>query len=152
MESNGLDLVKTLRKRSAEVKTIVFTSRPAWVLAERLLAAGASGYLRKSSGDQQILQAIREVVAGRTFVSEGSTPSTEVEDRFGESVRKLSDQEYQVFDLTGQGLEATEIAGRLDCSVNTVRTKIERLKKKLGHQRMSELRRAAISWQIDLRL
>ena len=150
--SNGLDLVSSLNEASSTTRAIVFSSRPAWLLAERMLKAGASGYLRKSTGDELIIQAIKDVMQGKTFVSEGVVLEAETDHDLGESLKQLADQEYQVFDLVGQGLEATDIATQLGCSVNTVRTKLERLKAKLGHKRMSDLRRAAISWQVDMRL
>jgi len=152
IDSNGIDLVTKLKHASTSTKAIVFSHRPAWIMADRMLKAGASGYLRKSSGDELIVKAISEVMRGNTFVSEGVAPNGDIVHQLGESLKQLADQEYQVFDLVGQGLEPAEIAIQLGCSINTIRTKLERLKSKLGHKKMSVLRRAAISWQIDMRL
>ena len=68
--SNGLELIKQIRAQSLKLKLLVFTMRDEGIYAERALRAGARGYIMKQEGGQKFLQAIRQVLSGRVFVSE----------------------------------------------------------------------------------
>ena len=149
VDSNGLDLVRTLNRSPSSPKTIVFSSRPAWMMAERAMRAGAQGYLRKSTNDARIVDAVRTVMSGKTYVSEGGADEIGGDHPLLDAVTELSDLEYQVFELLAHGLDTAGIALKMQCSVNTVRTKLERARQKLEVSSTPELRRAAIAWRID---
>jgi DNA-binding NarL/FixJ family response regulator len=122
------------------------------IYAERVLRAGARGYIMKQEGGQKFLVAIRQVLAGKVFVSEkmsarilenfsGSQPENS-----GSPVKRLTDREFEVFQLIGQGIGTREIAGRLHLSVKTVEVHRASIKEKLSLTTATELIRYAVRW------
>jgi DNA-binding NarL/FixJ family response regulator len=150
--SDGLELIKDIRVRWPKVRMLVVSMHDESLYAERAIRAGALGYITKQEATRKILVAIRRVLAGSIYLNEkiachiisrltsrdasvGATP-TEL----------LSDRELKVFDLTGSGLNTSEIAGRLHIAVKTVETYRARIKEKLNLKDSSALLRLAISW------
>jgi DNA-binding NarL/FixJ family response regulator len=126
--------------------------------AERAIRAGARGYLMKSAGGRAVLDAIRAILAGRIHVS--PAVATRVLESLGRSgaasrstpsaahskVQALSDREFEVFQLIGQGLGTREIAGRLNVSIKTIEAHRAHLKSKLGTKDAPGLVREAVRW------
>jgi len=125
-DKNGIELIKDLRALKPELPLLVVSMHDETVYAERVLRAGARGYIMKQEGGQKFLQAIRQVLDGRIFVSDKM--SARILEVFsgrptGESsspVRRLSDREFEVFQFIGQGIGTRDIAGRLHLSVKTI--------------------------------
>ena len=120
--------------------------------AERSLRAGARGYVMKHETADSIVSAVREVVAGRVWVSP-RVASTLLARTVGEAVSpagppeaRLSDRELEVLALFGQGLTTKEVSDRLALSHKTIGTYRERLKEKLGLRNSTELLRHAVQW------
>jgi DNA-binding NarL/FixJ family response regulator len=121
------------------------------VYAERALAAGARGYITKQEATENILEAIRQVREGGIYLSQAMStaiaaavnPAQRVT---GATVASLSDRELQVLEFIGQGLNSTQIAGRMNLSPKTVETYRERIKLKLELKGPTELRQTAIRW------
>ncbi len=122
------------------------------IYAERVLRAGARGYIMKQEGGEKFLQAIRQVLAGKVYVSEKMSARI-LENFSGGAVTnparrcsRLTDREFEVFQLIGQGVGTREIAGRLRLSVKTVEVHRANIKEKLGLATATELVRFAIRW------
>jgi len=121
--------------------------------AERALRAGARGYIMKRETTHNVIAAIRQVLAGKPYISEkvaaalaaqfvaSRTPSR------GSPVEQLSDRELAVFELLGQGRGTRQIAEALRLSVKTVQTYCARIKEKLNVGSATELIREAVRWQ-----
>jgi len=115
--------------------------------AVRLLKAGAAGYLTKESAPDELVVAIRKIVAGGRYVS--PTLAEKLVFELGETDDKplyttLSDREFQVLRLIASGKTVTEVAKDLSLSVKTVSTYRTRLQDKLRLQTNAELIRYAL--------
>lgn len=150
--SNGIELVKRLKARNDAARILVWSMYPESIYAERVLRAGASGYLNKGCAPGDIVKAVRELLAGKTFVSPAMTEKLLTRISNGASaedvgyVDKLSDRELQAFEFLGQGLGPQEIAARMHISLKTLDTYRARIKAKLGLANASELMQHAVRW------
>jgi DNA-binding NarL/FixJ family response regulator len=149
--SSGLELIKDLRARWPRLIILVVSMLEESLYAERVLRAGAQGYITKQEAARNIMLAIRRVLNGEIYLS-GKTASTVIahltaKPQAGGSIADLlSDRELQVFELTGNGLSTREIAERLHIDVKTVETYRIRIKEKLDLRTSSELLQMAIRW------
>ena len=150
--SDGLELIKDIRARWPKVRMLVVSMHDESLYAERVIRADALGYITKQEATRKILVAIHRVLAGSIYLNEkiachiisrltSHDPSVDAT-----PTELLSDRELKVFDLTGSGLNTSEIAGRLHIAVKTVETYRARIKEKLKLKDSSELLRLAISW------
>ena len=119
--------------------------------AERLLSAGANGYIMKQAAADQLLTALRRVLAGGVYVSEG-LGAIMIERISGDGrrttanpIERLSNRELQVLNLIGQGRTTREVAETLNLSVKTVESHRQRIKKKLNLQTSAQLVKFAVS-------
>ena len=117
----------------------------------RALKAGARGYVMKSVGGEEMLRAIRQVLAGKVYLSQDL--SARILDSLSGNVRHpagvlsvMSDREFEVFQLVGEGLSTREIGLRLHISGKTVETHRLRIREKLGLKNPSELTQYAVRW------
>lgn len=152
-ERSGLEFIKDLRATRSRVPVLVFSMYPETLYAERVLRAGARGYIMKSEGAEKLLEAIRKVLRGDIYLSPamlerlasrftGHPRATEAD-----PVAALTDRELEIFELIGGGLETREIARRLRLGVSTVETHRAHLKEKLGLASATQLIRAAVEWR-----
>jgi len=154
-DGNGLDLVKRLRIRNPNTRILVLSMHDEALLAERALRAGALGYINKEEAAENIVSAIRQILKGKTWMSQRMTehllragaPGTS--ESFTSPVDCLSDRELEVFELIGRGLGTGDIAGKLHLSVKTIETHRANIKKKLYINSGSELTRRAMQWSLD---
>lgn len=148
-DGNGLELTKTLRKRHPKLLILILSMHKEQLHADRALRMGANGYIMKREGKEKLLEAIRHVIAGHIYVSKAVTDqvlhriATGAEDG---SVRSLSDREFEVFRLTGQGYGTRQIAETLNISIKTVETHRENIREKLNLNSTFELVQQAIHW------
>jgi DNA-binding NarL/FixJ family response regulator len=151
-DKSGLELIKDMRSLAPNLPILVVSMHDELIYAERVLRAGARGYIMKQEGGQKFLQAIRHVLAGQIYVSDkmsarileslsGQSPAPT-----GSPVRRLSDREFEVFQLIGQGVGTSEIAIRLHLSVKTVEVHRANIKQKLDLETATELVRYAVRW------
>jgi DNA-binding NarL/FixJ family response regulator len=151
-KSHGLELIKELKRRFPLVKVLVVSAYEESLYAERALRAGALGYVNKRECQDKILQAIRDVLAGRRAVSETMTQHLlrqAVGDRDtgeGDAVERLSDRELEVFRLIGKGLKTSAIANQLHLSIHTVDSHREKIRHKLNLKNGAELVQRAVQW------
>lgn len=150
---NGLELVKRYRVMDAEVAVLVVSRHDELLYAERVIRAGARGYVSKLEAPDVIVRAVRRVLAGQVYVSDAVNERllTRIADpdrslTAASPLDLLSDRELEVFELTGEGLSARRIADRLHLSVKTVESYRARIKNKLDLDTASELLRHAVQW------
>ncbi|WP_035610728.1 response regulator transcription factor [Haloferula sp. BvORR071] len=150
--SSGLDLIKDLRTLQPQLLILVLSMQEEDLYAERVIRAGAHGYITKQEATRKILEAIRQVLEGRIFMS--SQLSGDILSRMlgknrssTDPLKELTDRELQVFDLVGQGYAARYIAEHLGLDSKTVETYRARIKDKLELKDSSELLRRAIAWK-----
>ncbi len=150
-DGHGLELIKSVRAAEFDIKMLVVSMMDEALYADRVLRAGASGYLRKEQATENIITAIRQVLDNKIYLSPSATARVLNQVATAEAPAKspvatLSDRELEVFELLGDGLSSREIATRLHLSVKTVETYREKIKAKLSLKNGSELTRHAIHW------
>jgi len=149
-EGSGLDLIKQLKLRAPALPVVVLSMHDEKLYAERCIRAGARGYVMKRESSKRIVAAIREVRAGRLFLSEQA--ASHFAERFvGAKITEtplenLSDRELQVFGLIGRGMPTRDIAVSMNVSVKTVQAYCARIKQKLQIASATELLREAVRW------
>lgn len=151
--TSGLELIKGLKVLSIPVPVLVLSMHDESLYAERALRAGAKGYITKHRSSQEVLGAIRRVLAGEIYLSEKMVSN--VLHKFAPSgmkgikprtVDRLSDRELVVLEMIGRGQTSRAIAETLDLSIATVDTYRARIKEKLNLQNAFELQHFAIQW------
>lgn len=150
---SGLEMVKHLQAVKPDQLILILSRHDEKLYAERLIRAGARGYVMKMEAGDVIVRAARQVLNGRIFLSD------EINDRLLQSLADgipasmgnsplsvLSDRELEVFELTGRGLATREVAERMQISVKTVESYRSRIKQKLNLSNATQLMRHAVKW------
>ena len=148
----GLELIKDIKALCPNLPVLVVSMHDEMLHAERALRAGARGYLMKEAGGEKMLEAIRKVLAGQVYVSEKM--SARILDGLSgrkprgstSPIEKLSDREFEVFQLIGQGRSTKEIATQLNLSPKTVEVHRSHIKEKLDLKDATSLVRHAVRW------
>jgi DNA-binding NarL/FixJ family response regulator len=149
---SGLEFIKDMQAQHPGIAVLVMSMHDENIYAERVLRAGGRGYIMKNEGGEKILEAIRQVLRGRVYVSLSmSAALLEVfspqHSSGGETAPgALSDREFEVFQLIGQGLSARQIGQRLSLSIKTVGTHRQHIMQKLKLRTGPELIRQAVRW------
>ncbi len=149
---SGLEFVKDLLAADATVLVLVVSMHDEVVYAERALRAGARGYIMKEAGGEALLGAIRQILKGDVYVS--PRMSARILDNIsarkprGSSspIEKLTDREFEVFQLIGQGKSTRDIAEQLHLSPKTVDVHRSHIKEKLELTDVTALIRHAVRW------
>jgi DNA-binding NarL/FixJ family response regulator len=153
--SSGLELVKSIRALSIVVPVLVLSMHDESIYAERALRAGASGYITKHQATDEVLSAIRRVVAGEIYLSEKMTHSflkclsAVGSKRIARPLDRLTDRELQVLEFIGRGYTSHAVAEALKVGVATVNTYRARIKQKMDFRGAFELQHFAIRWVRD---
>lgn len=151
--TNGIDLIKGLKKRYPKVQTLVLSMHDENLYAERAIKAGAKGYVMKNDLTDNIVKAIRTILSGKLYLSENITSrlinsiaNENISD--DESVIKsLSDREFEVFEYIAAGVKSSEIAREMNISIKTVEAHKLRIKNKLNLRSGVDLVKYAIEWK-----
>ena len=136
-DRSGLELIRQVRSRNHEVKLLVLSMHDEALYANRVLRLGADGYIMKQEEAQEIVHAIRDVLAGRIYVSEEVLtrrvkPAVKRRGRErGEPLARLTDGELEMLELVGRGLSPSEIAGRLKLGRAAVTARCAQMRRKL---------------------
>lgn len=153
---DGIDLIKRIKARGEKIRLLVWSMHSESLYAERALRAGALGYITKEQATDRIVETIRQVLAGKVFLSPAMSEQMlhravgEREQSVGRSpVNTLADRELQVFRLLGQAVNTLEIAKRLHLSVKTIETYRNRIRQKLELSNAAELVRHATKWVME---
>jgi DNA-binding NarL/FixJ family response regulator len=152
-EQSGLELIRRAKASLPALQCLVLSMHDERLHAERALRAGARGYLMKQEATRKIVAALRQVRAGRIYLSETVSSDilarlasgTERSEPAGGAVGGLSDREMEVLRLIGRGLKTGEIARSLHRSVHTIETHRANIKRKLGLRTSGDLARAAFN-------
>jgi two-component system invasion response regulator UvrY len=141
-EKNGFDTLKQIMDGNSGAKVLILSMYPEDQYAVRLMKAGASGYMTKDTAPEQLVEAIRKVVAGKKHISPGLAELLLQEcgaDSGKPSHELLSNREYQVLRLLGSGKKVSEIAEALSLSVKTVSTYRAHILEKMKLKNNAEL-------------
>lgn len=151
-DKNGLELIKDMHALYPALPMLVVSMHDESLYAQRVLRAGGRGYVMKQEGGKKLMEAIRQVLAGQIWVSEKMSArileifSGSGRDPGGSPLGRLSDREFEVFQLIGQGKGTREIAAHLRLSVKTVEVHRANIKGKLDLKSATELVRSAVRW------
>jgi DNA-binding NarL/FixJ family response regulator len=150
--SSGLELIKGIRALSIGIPVLVLSMHEESLYAERALRAGATGYITKNQGAEEVLAAIRRVLTGEIYLSNKMTSivlrnltvaGTKIMPR---PVDRLADRELEVLELIGRGNTTRQIADKLQLGAATVDTYRARIKEKMNFRNAAELQHFAIRW------
>jgi len=154
-DSNGIDLIKDIGIRWPKMPVLVFSMHDESFYAERVLRAGAKGYVMKREPVGVVLDGLRKVLEGHLALSENmvcrmlSQPKRARESGEGSPSDLLSDRELDVFRLLGEGLGTRQIAAKLHVATSTVETHRAGIKQKLGLDSATELVARAAQFVLD---
>lgn len=154
--NDGVELTKELCHRWPELPVLGYSMHEEDLYAERVLRAGAKGYVMKRNPPEVLLEAIGQILSGKVYLSDhmsdrllgkmvgagGSAAPSQ------SPLEKLSDRELEVFQLIGKGMSTNQIADKLCLSVKTIETYRDHLKQKLDLQSGLELVRYAVEWSV----
>jgi len=151
----GIDLIKRIKARAPDTKMLVSSMYDESLYAERALRAGALGYVNKQEMSEKIIDAIRQVLDGKIYLSQnmterllhravGSAPQL-----VQSPIESLSNRELEIFKMIGQGLPTRQIAAELHLSIKTVETHRENIKGKLDIHNGAELSKRAVHWVME---
>ena len=149
---SGLDFIKDVVAQHPDVLVLVVSMHDEVIYAERVLRAGARGYIMKGAGGDNLLAALRQIINGGVYVSpkmaarvlealSGRRPRGS-----SSPIEQLTDREFEVFQLIGQGKSTRDIAGELGLSPKTVDVHRGRIKDKLDLRDTTALVRHAVRW------
>ncbi|PKL74604.1 MAG: DNA-binding response regulator [Candidatus Melainabacteria bacterium HGW-Melainabacteria-1] len=149
----GIDLIKALKSRYPALEILVLSDHDESMYAERSLRAGAGGYIMKREASQAVLQALITVIEGRQYLSDRMKEEilgkiSRANPDKGIGVEKLSNREFEIFQLIGKGLGNRNIAEKMNISVKTVENYRERIKSKLNIDNSQTLVQFAVQWLI----
>lgn len=149
---NGIELIKDIQALRPGLPVLVISMHDEELYAERVLRAGGRGYIMKQAGGEKMMQAIRQVLGGKVYVSEKMSAkildvfSGRTEPKKGSLVDCLTDREFELFQLIGQGKGTAEIAADLHLSAKTVEVHRANIKKKLKLETTPQLICYAVRW------
>lgn len=141
-DRNGIDTLKLLKKEFPRLAVLMLSMHPEEHYAIRALKAGASGYLTKQSAPEQLVTAIRQVAAGKKYISPALAEALAdaiAEDDERAPHERLSDREYQTLVMIASGKTLSQIADELKLSVKTVSVYRARLLEKMKLKNNAEL-------------
>lgn len=148
--SSGLELLKNLKAAGVELPVLVLSMHDETLYAERVLRAGAKGYITKSEVSARIMIALRQVLAGEIYLS--PKMATKILGQIagggerGSGLDRLTDRELEVFHLIGRGQTTREISAALSLGAATVETYRARIKDKLRLENGARLQHEALRW------
>jgi DNA-binding NarL/FixJ family response regulator len=151
-DKHGLEMIKDIQVLHAGLPVLVVSMHDESLYAERVLRAGGRGYIMKQEGGKKMMEAIRTVLSGQIYVSEKmSAKILEIfSGRRSETnrspIEKLTDREFEVFQMIGQGRGTRQIAEDLHLSVKTVEVHRLHIKEKLEIVDAPSLVRYAVRW------
>lgn len=144
---SGLDLLKDLKHHRPHLPVLILSVHPEEQYALRVLKAGAAGYLNKESAVEELVAAVKRVLAGGRYVSAalGEALATSVNASADRAAHEnLSDREFEVLRLIASGKTVSEISVQLSLSVKTISTYRTRALAKMKMKTNAELMRYAV--------
>ena len=142
----GLEAIRQLREGDAEAKILVFSMHDSDALIDRCIELGVLGYLIKSSGQDQLVDAVRQIALGKPYMDSTQAMRMAVRRResIGEPTAALTSREFQIFQMLAEGLSVQQIAHALGISPSTVGVHRANLLRKTALANDNQLVRLAI--------
>ena len=148
----GIELLKDIHALKPGLPVLIISMHDESLYAERALRAGARGYMMKQECGDRLIEGIREVLGGKICLSKNASvnlleifSAKHISDSKS-PLTKLSDREFEVFRLLGEGVSTPDIGDRLSVSSKTVETHRMNIKAKLGFKTANELISFAARW------
>lgn len=151
--ANGIDLIKGVKKRYPRIISLVLSMHDENLYAERAIKAGAKGYIMKNDLTDNIIKAIRKIMEGNLYLSDNITSKllkelvNDEKKEDNQDIKKLSDREFQIFQLIAKGYKTGDIGKEINISVKTVEAHKLRIRHKLDLKNSPELIKYAIEWK-----
>lgn len=145
---SGLELLKEISSQHVDVPILILSGHEEGLYAERVLRAGARGYISKDEPPERVISAIRQVLHGQTYLSPQVT--AKIVRTFSQGptqlagIASLTDRELEVFQLIGRGQTTREIGAKLNLGSSTVETYRARIKTKLNLANATQLSHEAV--------
>ena len=139
---DGMEVLKVLNSEMPQVRVLVLSAYPDRQYAVRCLKSGAKGYVTKSTAPEEIKMAIRKVMGGRNYIS--ASLSDLLTSQIGTNIsqaphERLSEREFQILCLLGQGKTVSQIAETLSLSLSTVSTHRAHILEKMNMRTTAQL-------------
>lgn len=149
-DRNGLELLKELKALRPELPVLVFSMHEESMYAERVIRAGARGYISKGAPTEDLVKAIYTVLNDDLYLSSAATKRY-VHSMAGKAKAllgfdNLTDRELEIYELIGRGCPSAEIGARLGISPKTADAHRANIKAKLGFTDSVSLMRSAVLW------
>ena len=153
-QGDGVELCRQLHERWPALAILVLSMHDESLYAERVLRAGAMGYVMKQEPQETVMAAIRRVLKGETYLSDKMASKLLRSFRGSRGsdappLERLSDRELQIFRLIGEGRNVKDIAEALFLSPKTIETHKEHIKQKLNLESSNDLLRYAIEARVS---
>jgi DNA-binding NarL/FixJ family response regulator len=151
-QSDGIELVRDVRAHYPQLPILVLSMHDETIYAERMLSAGANGYIMKQAASEQFLVSLRRVLDGGIYVSEAVGNNMIQKFAAGGSyisanpIDRLSNRELQILHMIGKGMSTRETAESLNLSIKTVESHRQRIKRKLNLSTGTQLVQYAVNW------
>src|ERR1017187_3181159 len=149
---DGIELVRDVRAHHPQLPILVLSMHDEAIYAERLLSAGANGYIMKQAASEQFLVSLRRVLDGGIYVSEAVGNNMIQKFAAGGAyisanpIDRLSNRELQILHMIGKGMSTRETAHSLNLSIKTVESHRQRIKRKLNLTTGTQLVQYAVNW------
>jgi DNA-binding NarL/FixJ family response regulator len=151
-QGDGIELVRDVRAHYPTLPILVLSMHDETIYAERMLSAGANGYIMKQAASEQLLISVRRVLDGGIYVSEAVGNNMIQKFAAGGShmpvnpIDRLSNRELQILHMIGKGMSTRENAHSLNLSIKTVESHRQRIKRKLNLTTGTQLVQYAVNW------
>ena len=143
-DMNGIDLCALIKKKYPGIMVIALSTFNQGSYINKMMQAGASGYLLKNTGKVELLDAIKNVAAGKTYLSFEVGKEMQMSKEIPNDVPLLTKREKEILKLIAGGLTNTQVAEKLFISIDTVDTHRKNLHNKLNVKNTATLIRIAI--------
>jgi DNA-binding NarL/FixJ family response regulator len=151
-QGDGIELVRDVRAHHPTLPILVLSMHDETIYAERMLSAGANGYIMKQAASDQFLASVRRVLDGGIYVSEAV--GTNMIQKFAAGgayisanpIDRLSNRELQILHMIGKGMSTREPAQSLNLSIKTIESHRQRIKRKLNLATGTQLVQYAVNW------
>ena len=151
-DGSGLELIRSLHRLQPNMRLCVFSAHEETVYAQRMLRAGASGYLMKGEAPDRVLTTIRRIAAGHKVVSD-RVVATLLDPLTGrlelQRSNSLTDRELEIVELYGSGESTERIAARLHLSLKTIEHHRTRIRRKFNLTSGADFIRFCVLWGKD---
>jgi DNA-binding NarL/FixJ family response regulator len=151
-QGDGIELVRDVRAHYPTLPMLVLSMHDEAIYAERMLSAGANGYIMKQAASEQFLASLRRVLDGGIYVSEAVGSNMIQKFATGGAyisanpIDRLSNRELQILHMIGKGMSTRETANSLNLSIKTVESHRQRIKRKLNLNTGAQLVQYAVNW------